>query len=396
MKNILLALLISFSIMLNAQVKTDVKYRRSSLYTLMINDPNRIHAKVIKETFVSSPIPDKFNDHNLKSKEINAEANAEEQAANIDKFLKANNVAKDMVAKWFNRNTKGAFNMNLISHRGSYNASEMDANKAKMSQRGLAMLADAGEELIGNTFVLVNDFKYVSKEEIAKYTQIGLGIAGGIMNAAGVSGGSTATSLASDGAGVAGKGYVVKTTSYLYRLRWNDSIAAVFYNNYWTDSIAFDAAKKKAFDDSNIFSLQLVGSQVAWADVQSTVFSNKSEEDLIKVATTRSVDAVIAKLQKKYEDFRTKTPLFTVNPLTAKIGLKEGLENGDKYQVLEQAVDDKGKTVYNKIGVIKVDGKQLWDNRYLATGDSVKATDRTLFTKVSGKDLYPGLLIKQK
>ena len=108
------------------------------------------------------------------------------------------------------------------------------------------------------------------------------------------------------------------------------------------------------------------------------------------------MDAVIAKLQKKYEDFRTKTPLYSIDPLAAKIGLKEGLEDGDKYQVLEQAVDANGKTVYNKIGVLKVNGKQIWDNRYMATGDSVKATDKTLFSKVSGKDLYPGLLIKQK
>jgi hypothetical protein len=33
------------------------------------------------------------------------------------------------------------------------------------------MLADAGEELIGNTFVVINDFKYVSKEEIANKTK---------------------------------------------------------------------------------------------------------------------------------------------------------------------------------------------------------------------------------
>src|ERR1700741_1517341 len=42
---------------------TDAKYRRSSLYTLMINNPNRPHADEILNAFTNSPIPDKFNDH---------------------------------------------------------------------------------------------------------------------------------------------------------------------------------------------------------------------------------------------------------------------------------------------------------------------------------------------
>jgi hypothetical protein len=379
------------------QLKPETKYRRSSLYTLMINDNSREFANVVKETFIASPIPDKFNDHNLSVRQIDAEAGAEEQDQNIAKFLDSNNVARNMVAKWFNRSKKGAFNMNLVANRGSYNASEMDANKAKMSKRGLALLADAGEELIANSFVLVNDYKYVSKEEIAKYTAVGLQLAGGILSAAtGNKAFQTAADVGTVGVAVAGKGYVIKTTSYLYKLVWNDSISAVFYNEYWTDSLSFDPKRKAAFDASKIFKLEQVGSQVAWADLQSTIFTQKSEEELIKIATVRATDAVIAKLQKKYEVFRTKTPLYSVDPLAAKIGLKESLEDGDKFTVLEQAQTEEGKTIYNKIGVIKVDGKNIWDNRHMATADSVKSTDKTLFKKVNGKEFYPGLLIMQK
>ena len=50
--------------------------------------------------------------------------------------------------------------------RDRYNASEMDAKVALQTKRGLALLADAGEELIQNTFVLVSDFKYMSHEEM--------------------------------------------------------------------------------------------------------------------------------------------------------------------------------------------------------------------------------------
>jgi hypothetical protein len=370
---------------------TDAKYRRSSLYTLMINNPNRPHADEILNAFTNSPIPDKFNDHIVGERSIMAIDSAKDQTENMNKYVADQHIARALVAKWFNRSDKG-FNMDLIAERGSYNASEMDANKAKMNQRGLALLADAGEELIGNTFVLISDFKYVNKEEVAGQAKVGLKKIGGLLEDAGVSGAADVTESTGQALELAGKGYVVRTTSYLYRLDWNDSVAAVFYNEYWNDV--------SKFDNSEIFKLKLIGSEVAWADVQSSSLTKKTESELIVRATIKAVDAVIAKLQKKHEEFRTKTPLFT-DPYSAKIGLKEGLEDGDKFDVLQQTVDKDGKTVYEKIGVVKAD-KPIWDNRYMAGEDAPpakegeKPQDRTIFKKVSGKDFYPGLLLKQK
>lgn len=42
-----------------------VKYRRSSLYTMMVETPNMPYADSIRKYFVTSRIPDKFNNHNL-------------------------------------------------------------------------------------------------------------------------------------------------------------------------------------------------------------------------------------------------------------------------------------------------------------------------------------------
>jgi len=89
--------------------------------------------------------------------------------------------------------------------------------------------------------------------------------------------------------------------------------------------------------------------------------------------------------------------LATESPITAQIGLKEGLEAGDKFEVLEQTLDANGKTGFNKVGVIKV-GKSIWDNRYMADQDPKNEGQAkfTTFTKVSGGAFYPGMLIKQK
>ena len=379
----------------------DLKYRRSSLYTLMINDPTRMHANVIKDAFGNAAIPQKFNDHNIGPYMINGQANLEDQSYVITNYLNTNNVAKDIVAKWFNKNADGKFNMDLIAARGMYDASSMDKIIANSSARGDAMIADAGEELIGSTFVIVNDFKFTNKEEVAKKVSGGLKIGGAL--ASYIPGGSyikTATDLASIGTTVAGKGYWVRTTSYLYRLVWDEEAAAIFYNNYWTDDNNFDSEKVEAFKNANHFKLRFVGFQTAGADVQSSIFTNKSEEDLIRMATVKATDRAVAKLERQYEEFRTKTPLYSVEPLAAKIGVKEGLEPGDKFEVLQQEITLDGKTIYKRVGIIQVDGSHIWDNslspeetEVLRQQGRLPEQQYTIF-KGSG-NFYPGQLIKQ-
>lgn len=384
-------------VILQAQpVTTDIKYKRSSLYTLMVNNDGRPFADVIKNSFESYPIPEKFNDHNLTSRFIPATDTSKDQSGVINQYLTENFVARDLVAKWFNRNEKGAFNMNLVSERGFYNASEMDVNLAKVNKRGTALLADAGEELIANTFVLVSDFKYVSKEEIAVYAKEGLAYAGALAGKFGVTVNENVSTLSDSAITITGKGYVVKITSYLYRLTWNDSVAAVFYNEHWMDEKSIDKTRKAAFENSNAYRLEFIGSEVAWSDLQSSSYTRKTEEELIEAATRKSADAVIAKLQKNHQQFRTKTPLFSNDPVSAKIGLKEGLEGGDKYDVLEQNQDAEGKTFYKKVGSITVDKNHIWDNRYNAAEDNPKSVDITETWFKGGKGLYPGMLIIQK
>lgn len=409
-----------------------VVYRRSSIYTLMLDDAGLVKADTIKRSFEASPVPDKFNDHNLAIRSFNPleypipEEMRQTKKDNvgrsigksllshttgglvdtteikdlpliIDKFFKDNKIAQGLVAKWFNRDDAGYFNMDLVAQRGAYNASEMQAGVAKATVRGSSLLADAGEELINNTFVVVSRFKYVSKEEI-------MGAAKRALNLVEEYGGTYAQVFAKVGkvaADVGSKGYVIQASSYLYKLKWNDSIAAVFYENYWMDpSYGYSEEKKLAFDNTDLFQLELVGFDKAWADLQSTIFTQKTEDDLIRIATVKAIDAVIAKLQKEHDVFKTKTPLYTVDPLSAKIGLKEGIAKDSKYEVLEQTIDENGRTKYVRKGIIRPD-KQIWDNRYMAdeereaTGEasSGPVVDRTLF-KGSGK-YYPGMLIRQ-
>ena len=146
----------------------ETQYRRSSLYSFLIAHPQAKYASQIDYVYLGLPTPDKYEDHNLNVRRVEALSARAVQPYEITAFLQGNQVARRLVAKWFNRDADGVFNVDLVADRGNYNASEMDVVEARMTKRGLAMLSDAGEELIGNTFVTVNDIVYIDKEQRAQ------------------------------------------------------------------------------------------------------------------------------------------------------------------------------------------------------------------------------------
>ena len=363
-------------------------FKRSSLLPLMIESPKKEKIKSIKNTFIKTKISKKFNEHSIGISFLAVNEEAKDQSNTIEKKLKEADIAKKLVAKWFNRTQKGTFDVELIKKRGLYNASSFDVQIAKNTLRGNAMLEDAGEHLIANTFVVVNDYKYTNKEEVVSKTK-------NILNDISLLIGNKSSSNVVMAADAFGKGYVIKTTSYLYRLVWNQETSATFYETFWTTKKSYDKAKIKAFDQTDIFRLEYIGRQDSWADVQSTKYTSKSDEELIVRATIKATDAAISKLERKFEVFRTKTPLISVDPIAAEIGLKEGLAKGDKFEVLEQILLENGTIEYKKVTEITIDHNQIWDNSYLPEEIPDSDVEYTVF-KGSSKKLYPGMLIRFK
>lgn len=419
----------------NPEEKPDIKYRRSSLHTMILETGDFPRKSVVISAFEKAPFPDKYNEHTIgvksfnpanytisdeekaliykpsklakmaaSSGELKIDSVSKELSYRIQKYLQQEKIANKMVAKWFNRQPDGSFDMSLIGERGSYSASDMEANIAKGSARGLSSLADAGEELIGNTFVIISKFNFVSNEIVAALARdLAKASAANIS----IPAAREAAMRAADAAYEKAKeGYSVWASSYLYKLVWNDSISSIFYNDMWVDKSKIDPKKVEAFDKSDLFKLEFIGDESATGLVMFSLKEKRSEDQIVEIATIRTIDAVYAKLQKKYDVFKPKVPLFTGYPITAKIGMKEGLEGGEKFDVLEQTMDPKtGLTKYVSKGSITVDKNLIWDNRYAAGTDPVVAEplpegatpapviDRTTFK--GGKKFYSGMLIKQ-
>ncbi|WP_278901665.1 hypothetical protein [Leyella stercorea] len=381
----------------------DGSYRRSSLYSLMINHEDQQFSRQIKEAFVKIPIPEKFNNHELSVKILSMGeklkgASSNKENEDVTTFLQRNLVASRLVGKWFNRDVEtGACDMELIKERGLYNASEYDRIMAEKSSRSTALLMDAGEDLIGNTFVLVNDIRYVDKSGVGTAIGVGLKVLGAVAGA--VTGNADMVDLGNSCGDLAAtyKGFKVKINTFLYRLVWDESTAAIFYKDQY--SAKPDKSKRQNFENARgSYMLRYVGKVESSGKATSFMGIKEDKPELmVRKACQRALDENIASLQHGFEEFRVKSPLASVEPITAFVGMKEGITEDSQFEVLEVIEKDMGVREYKRVGIIKPAKNMIWDNRYLADeeGTIEASLGHTTFKKVSGGDFYPGMLIRE-
>ncbi|MBR2204209.1 MAG: hypothetical protein IJ914_08510 [Prevotella sp.] len=398
---ILLGIALMLSVTIQAQA-LESNYRRSSIYSLLVNHTEQKFANEIREAFMQIPVPDKFNDHNLSVKVLNmdkklAGANKERENPVITQFLDDNRVASRLVGRWFNRDYfTGQCDMELVKERGLYNATEFDKQLAARSARGMAMLQDAGEELIGNTFVIVNDIRYVDKEQRSKTIGGILRVAGGLAGAfAGVNVSNLVDNVSDMVESV--KGFKVKINTFLYRLDWNEEQATLFYQEQYAAQP--DAKKCANFDKArDSYHLTYVGKVESSGGNTSFLGINENEPlVMVRKACQRAIDENVVDLQREYEEFRTKSPLVSVEPLTAYVGMKEGVTAKSRFEVLELVELENGKHKYNRVGVIEPINNLIWDNRFMAVeeGAAGATLGYTTFRKVSGGEFSKGMLIRE-
>ncbi len=408
-----------------AQSTGVMDYKRNALATLLVFHPEDEFGPQIHESYMALPTPDKYDDHSLvwrvidnsqitgvrknKSGLFKAEyghpLTTEEiktNALHIENLLNTAQVGKAMVAKWFNMDSLGVCNTLLIQQRGQYNASDVDVELALQTVRGVSALSDAGLELINHTFLLVNDITYVTAEQEAAAAKTSMAILGGLLDA--LTGGKSGRQLAATTGAIADSftGFNVKTHSYLYELEWNDSIAAIFYRYHYASKP--DSVKLQAFmDDSTTFRLRYVAHEYEY-DKKSTLKGKYERTELVKTICARSVDKNIVALGQQYPEFKVKSPVYSrledahgkLLGYTAKIGLKEGVTESQKFQVLQRVYNpDTQKTTYRYIATVQPVKGQIWDNRYNAVLEKGEGSELnyTTFKKVSGGDIYPGMLL---
>ncbi len=379
----LATLFIVLPLLCHAQGEENTEFERSSIHIMMIKHLQQRFDEVIEDVFLKSPFPERFNDHNLGVKVLSFAEHRDDQSGNIQSFSDQVNLGQKMVAKWFNRDkSTGSFNMELIKERGCYNATQSKINEARASIRGKALLEDAGENLIQNTYLLVNDIAYTSKGSANSFIKsLGAAYTGSVKQ----------MTDAISGIG----GFSVNITSYLFRLVWNDDIMNEFYVEMYTEDGKNDKEKVERFkNERNLFKLEYVG-KTSSESSETRFTKSKDPSALLMKVTVRAMDKNIANLQRSYPDFRIKAPLISTEPLAAYVGLKEDVTPDSRFEVLERVLTEEGKVVYERVGEIKPKADRIMDNRYMAYEDGEQEIKATEFVKVSGKDFQIGMLIRE-
>ena len=406
--------------------KEDTKYRRSSLYMMMLPDDDLEgdQLKVVENAFTTKAFPDKYNNHNLKKTVFSAqnvkaidvtqdEIHAAEELLNskkkgigkltaqkentknagyiakLNKYFDENHVAQKLFAKWLGGGEtadkgKKPISYQLVEARGLQTLSQEEI----ATNRDL-YLGEAMSDIIPRTFIMVNRYAYTPAEVIIAMTaavadQFG---AGGYASL----GGALLSKVL--------KGYFVITNTYLYQLDLTNEQVTNLVEKYKEDISGI-------YNDESI-KLKYVGKTMKYAPATMKL-STKSDADtkLIARATVRATDAAIADLQKKYEEFKTLATLHQEDDgtLFSYIGKKEGIDSGDKFEVLERVMKD-GKETFKVVTTIKVDKKGVWDNREGA-GEIIQGaaqdkedddinTSLTYTTFGKSKKMLEGSLIRQ-
>lgn len=429
-KILLLLIFLSASSAILAQNKVEEMptYQRSSLHNILIIGDAFENSDIVVNAYQSWPFPDKYNDHRIDLNSMNLAdyALTEEEKEKfgltkseagklisgavsdatagiisdnsqvkfeLDKFIASKKLPFEMVSKWFALDQFGKENYNpfkLIQERGAYSASEQDKKVAATTLRGAGELKNSGKNLIKNTFVVFTKLNFVSNEVIAL-----------AIKTASDAEANKLSGIPRDLALKASEkiytktreGYSVWTTAWLYRLDWTDETFAKFKKLYKSKN-AGENVDLSALD----INFEFIGDEKATSLVTFSLKEKRTEQQIIELSTVRNLDKVYSKLQKKYEIFKPKSPIIIEDgKIYAQIGMKEGLEGGESFEVLEEIADPETYEMigYKKIATIKVDKKQIWDNRFGAGEENPQDINKTLF-KGKVKKLSSGMLIMQK
>jgi hypothetical protein len=381
---------------LHSQEKKD--FVRSSLHLHLVDDFSFENGDYVLKSYEKFDFPENYNNHTIDLKKIKLseyELTEEEKKANgkkdnllgsivkesvnestgglikiqdnsmvklqLDKYIDSTKIPLRLVKKWWNITEEGKYDNKLISKRSLQTKStELSALEGSSGTGSI----DVFNKLINNTFIVFTRLYYVSNEVAAEVVrQVAYSVAEELPF-----GVELAKKAADKIYEKTSEGYSVWTTAWLYQLDWNQEVFDLFLTSIENEKINFEKL------DSIDFKLNYLGQQKATSLVTFSLKKEdkgRSEQDVFDLSTVRNMSKVLVKLQKNYDVFKPIFPLKDGFSMGA--GIKEGIEGGETFEVLETKNGE-----YNRIGTMKVDGKKVWDNSW------------------TGKDIEPGLTYFKK
>lgn len=266
------------------------------------------------------------------------------------------NVGKEILTYILNPDANGRFNREIINKRGQWNASEKDYIESKATQ--VDAMGQDGEKLIDNSYIIVFDLKNPEKVETVLKDKNG-------------------------------KNLVITTWkgdvgAMVFQIQNAKELVMEIVSNLWiyeADPVATQEAKRQAFQNMKV-KMELVASA-------GTHCNGNELRNVIANAKSK----LIQKLEDKIPAWQVTIDCETVEPyITAKIGKKEGVRNGQRYGIYGQVYNSsKDRLEFKRKGYVRA--TEVADNRRVADGTS----DSTYFYRISGTPELTGTeILKQR
>jgi hypothetical protein len=358
------------------------EYDRNALTIIGLKSDNPL-ADQLAKMIDTIKITDKFysNDIGFRNVPYNVVVSVFDKAqqdkifkTEVPMLLNEKKVGQGIVAKWFNRQPDGTFNTDVLKERGVYNSDDSDLSIATSSKRGESALMDAGIGLVDHSYVLVLGYsnlmtmnQYYDQTKAAPEARKMNGVKGDMIG-------------------------------LLYKLNFNDSVSAVFFQDMWANKGAADLKAKVAKFDANTFALVPVKNLIM--PMQATQYNagqslapkvQKTQDELLRDMVNNSITNVINQMTYQVSDFKVKAQIFKTNPIAVKIGKKEGLGFDQRYFVFENQQTRSGDQYSKRIGVIK--SMSVADNRTVTKGE----TEPSYFYQVAGGKIdNMGMFVEQR
>lgn len=338
---------------------------------------------------VKPELPEEINPLELKSVTSQHRVNQKKYEEQLELLSKTNlkEATRDIVAGFWGRDNNGNFNYEAVIEKAKYSATDSESNVSKLSTDKNKIYTNIADSLLRRKYIFIYEISNVKTYE-EHYNLID------------ASAKRTAAKNGTEFKPVVRKqeGWLVDYETFIYKLNWNDSINAVFYDELWLDS-EVETGRMEKINKFNSFDFPLI-KVYSFSSVATVGQSNDDEyykkpfspkrktmNELLDDLPSGILSVSFQEAMTAIDDFKLRAPLSSTYPNSVKLGTKEGLSFDQRFFVYRQD-EKKGKTIKKRIGVLRV--ADIADNSGVATGES----DASKLKQQGGKRLYGGDLVE--
>ncbi len=403
-------------------------YMRSSLEMVYLDSDYFPNKELVDNSWNNYMDPEKnfpnqYNKHEAGIGTIKLGGNKElddaQMADVLMRYINNNKIANKLIMRWFdyNKNGKTAYdidypenpeamiNMQTIFNRGYYtvNAGDENLSMTALKRDRDVQIKDLSMKLIPFTFMTFTKLEFYENEPVARNIRdVAIETAENVYKQAVKDGTSEKTAkfwydiakIAANTAYDATKdGYTLKSSTWLYRLVWDEST-----ENYFNNEVL---KNPQLLETSNNFKMEYVDCQSNTSTVLISL--TRTFEEIINLTMVRNLNKVFVELQNRNDVFKVWTPLLDfyslVSPrleavitvdgktITAKIGTKEGLRGGEQFSVYDEDGNFYGYAVAKKGMVWDNDDEIGPDAQHMYEPQVDKHGNRVTATTFKGKNL---------